>query len=100
MSDDNAINRLAAAINKLGPLERLRADRARVMHALVVAMQAAENWHDILAVADAIIDIEVCHYWPMRKETEYLMSDRPVASTQQPAGSEATEEQKTQEEQP
>lgn len=69
-------------LNRITPLDELRRDNARVMHALVVAMKAAQNWYDTLAVADLIIDVQVCRFGPMLREAEHEASDRPMTAGQ------------------
>jgi len=61
--------------NSNDPITRFRGDHAHVMHSLVRAMRAAQNWHDIQACADVMRDVDVKAHYHV-KELEHLSSDR------------------------
>lgn len=69
------------AVNRIGPGETHASSRARVMNALVRAMDAAQNWHDICQVADVMVRVDVqAHY--MQKEIDLRQSDCAVPAAQ------------------
>jgi hypothetical protein len=63
------------------PMRCLMNDRARVMEALVIAMRSSQNLHQILQVADTIIELKTCKFDIMMKEIARGMTEDVTANS-------------------